>query len=173
MLLTHGADVLRECIDAAEPYPITGLHTAIDFREETLALDRDGRKRGVSTGWRSLDQYMTIRPGELSVITGIPNSGKSEFIEALMVNLAHLCGWYFVVCSFENPPEEHVAELVEKYLGVPFWEGPTRRMSEAELWRAMDWVSDHFVLIRADDEAPTIDLILTAACREGFLSFSF
>ena len=25
-LMQHGADVLRECIEAAEPYPITGLH---------------------------------------------------------------------------------------------------------------------------------------------------
>jgi twinkle protein len=162
-LLTHGADVLCECIDAAEPYPIAGLHRTLEYADETLWLYRDGRKRGVLTGWRSLDQYLTIRPGELTVVTGITNGGKSEFIDALMVNLAHLRDWRFAVCSFENPPEEHIAKLVEKYLGVPFWEGPTQRMSEAQLLRAMDWVSDHFVLIRADDEAPTIELILTAA----------
>jgi twinkle protein len=36
-------------------------------------------------------------------------------------------------------------------------------MSEDEVRRAMDWVVDHFYLIRADDEAPTIDWILAAA----------
>jgi twinkle protein len=163
VLLTHDAKALRECIETAAPYPIAGLHSPLDFVDETFSLYRDGRKRGLSTGWSSLDQFMTIRPGELSVVTGIPNSGKSEFVDALMVNLAHQCGWRFAVCSFENPPEEHIAKLVEKHLGAPFWDGPTWRMSERELQRAIDWVADHFVLIRADDEAPTIDWILEKA----------
>src|SRR5262249_51012013 len=69
-----------------------------------LLLYRDGRTRGLSTGWKSLDEYMTIRPGELSVVTGVPGSGKSEFIDALAVNLAHSHDWRFAICSFENPP---------------------------------------------------------------------
>lgn len=63
VLLIHGADVLRECIDHAEPYPITGLHNVFDYFNETIALYRDGCNRGLSTGWRSLDECMTIRPG--------------------------------------------------------------------------------------------------------------
>jgi twinkle protein len=88
VLLLHGKEVLRECIDLAEPYPIAGLHSAHDFGDETIALYRDGRKRGHSTGWPSLDELMTIREGDLSVVTGIPNSGKSELIDAIMVNIA-------------------------------------------------------------------------------------
>jgi twinkle protein len=106
---------------------------------------------------------MTIRPGELSVVTGVPGSGKSEFMDALAVNLAHAYGWRFALCSFENPPEEHIAKLAEKHSGLPFWDGPTRRMSEADLERAMDWVADHFSLIRFDDEAPTIEATLEKA----------
>jgi twinkle protein len=52
---------------------------------------------------------MTIRPGELSVVTGTPGSGKSEFIDARAVNLAQRYGWCFAVCSFENPAEEHIS----------------------------------------------------------------
>jgi twinkle protein len=170
-LVTHGADVVRECIDAAKPYPITGLHSLVDYTEETLALYRDGRKRAHSTGWTSLDEYMTIREGRLSVVTGIPNSGKSEFVDALMVNLAMGYGWRFAVCSLENPPEEHISKLAEKYLGLPFWPGPTIRMSELELQRALDWSDDHFYLIRFDDETPTIEAILdkgrAAVMRHG------
>jgi twinkle protein len=106
---------------------------------------------------------MTIRAGDLSVVTGIPGSGKSEFIDALMVNLAQRYGWRFGICSFENPPGEHIAKLAEKYLGQPFWEGPAPRMSDAELQRTLDWLADCFYLIRADDEAPTVDWILAAA----------
>lgn len=163
VLLFHGADVLRECIANAEPHPIAGLHSVRDFTDETLALYRDGRARGHSTGWPSVDGLMTIRPGELSVVTGIPNAGKSEFVDALMVNLARQHGWRFAVCSFENPPAEHISKLAEKYLGLPFWDGPSPRMSAAELSDAMAWAADHFHLIRADDEAPTIEWILGAA----------
>jgi twinkle protein len=155
--------VVRECIDQAQPYPIAGLHDILDFEAETIALYRDGRARGHSTGWPCLDELMTIRTGELSVVTGIPNSGKSEFIDALAVNLVSRYGWRFALCSFENPPPEHIAKLVEKDLGLPFWDGPRRRMTEAELRQAMEWVSDHFYLIRFDDEAPTIDAILAKA----------
>jgi hypothetical protein len=67
------------------------------------------------------------------------------------------------VCSFENPPEEHISKVVEKRLRMPFWDGPRMRMSEAELHSALAWVNDHFFFIRADDEAPTIDWILERA----------
>jgi twinkle protein len=160
VLLRHGPEVLRECIEAAEPYPIAGLRDIFEYAEDTIALYRDGRSRGLLTGWSSVDELMTVRPGEVTVVTGIPNHGKSEFVDALAVNLAQRYDWVFAVCSFENPPPEHIAKLAEKYLRLPFWDGPARRMSESELQRAIEWVREHFVLIRADYEAPTIDWIL-------------
>jgi twinkle protein len=162
-LMQHGTEVLRECIEAAEPYPIAGLHGVLDFADETFSLYRDGRAHGHSTGWPSIDELMKIRTGEMSVVTGVPNSGKSEFADAVAVNLAHRYGWRFAVCSFENPPAEHVAKLAEKHLGLPFWDGPRQRMTEAELQQAMTWAADHFHLIRFDNEAPTIDAILEKA----------
>lgn len=162
-LLRHGPEVIRECIEHAEPYPIAGLRNALDFLDETLMLYREGRARGHSTGWPALDELMTIAERRVSVVTGIPGSGKSEFIDALAVNLAQRCGWRFAFCSFENPPADHLSKLAEKYLGLPFWDGPRRRMTEAELRNAMEWLNDHFHLIRFDDEAPTIDAILDKA----------
>ena len=98
-LLAHGAQVVRECIEAATPFPIEGLHSVHDYTTETLTLYRDGQKRGHSTGWPSLDEFMKIRDRELSMVTGIPNSGKSEFIDALTVNLAKSQGWRFASSS--------------------------------------------------------------------------
>src|SRR5207248_729921 len=107
--------------------------------DEVMTLYREGRRRGASTGFPSLDPFMTIRPGELTVTTGAPNAGKSEFVDALTVNLAVAYGWRFAVCSFENPVPEHASKLAEKLVGAPFWDGPTRRMSEPELLQAMEW----------------------------------
>lgn len=44
--------------------------------------------RGISTGWKNLDPFYKVIPGEVTIVTGVPNSGKSEFIDALMVNLS-------------------------------------------------------------------------------------
>lgn len=41
-------------------------------------------------------------PGELTVVTGVPNSGKSEWIDGLLCNLAISQDWAFALCSMEN-----------------------------------------------------------------------
>lgn len=40
--------------------------------------------------------------GELTLITGVPNSGKSEWIDALLCNINERHGWKFALCSMEN-----------------------------------------------------------------------
>ncbi len=36
---------------------------------------------------------------------GVPNSGKSEWLDAVCVNLAEQHGWSFAYCSLEKRPE--------------------------------------------------------------------
>jgi KaiC/GvpD/RAD55 family RecA-like ATPase len=36
--------------------------------------------RGESTGYANVDDLFTIAEGQLSVVTGHPSSGKSEFV---------------------------------------------------------------------------------------------
>ena len=163
VLLKHGKEELATIIDRAQPYPIAALQDTSAFSDAVHRMYQQGRGRGLSTGWASVSEIYTVAPGQLTVLTGVPNCGKSEWLDALTVNLAEAHGWRFAVASFENPPEEHVAKLVEKHLGVPFWDGPTPRMTETQLREGEAWVRDHFWLIRADDEAPTIDLILDSA----------
>jgi len=165
VLSQDGAEVLRECVAQAQPYPIKSLLTAGHFESDVLKLFHGGRDRGMSTGWPELDKYLTIVTGMVSVVTGYPQSGKSEFIDALTVNLSMLHGWKIAVCSFENPPDEHIAKLAEKYVGAPFWEGfGAPRMGEGDLRRAMSWIDERFNFIRADDDtSPTIDWVLETA----------
>lgn len=163
VLVKHGAEALAACIDEARPHPIKALIEAGDFAGDVLALYRQGRRRGAPTGWSSVTELYSVAPGQLTVVTGVPNSGKSEWVDALMVNLAETMNWRFALCSFENPPDEHVTKLVEKRLRKPFFDGPRARMTEAELSGAIDWVADHFSFIRADDDAPTIDWLLETA----------
>jgi twinkle protein len=163
-LWVHGPQVVRECIEAAEPYPISGLYRSADYAEEYWAIYGEDRRRGTSTGWPALDEFMTIAPGQLTVVTGIPNHGKSEFLDALLVNLARRYDWHAALCSFENQPPGHLSKLAEKYLGLPFRDGLRRRMTRADAKAALDWLDEHFFFIRADDDAPaTVEWILERA----------
>lgn len=57
-----GPEVLRGAIENAEVYPIKGLFSFADFFDEINAYYYQtlSYQLGVSTGWRSLDQYYNV-----------------------------------------------------------------------------------------------------------------
>ena len=90
VLMKLGADGLVETIQSATQYPIQGIKTFRDFYHEILAFYRmepGDDNFGLSSGWETLDEYYKVVPGELTIVTGVPNSGKSEWIDALAVRL--------------------------------------------------------------------------------------
>lgn len=163
VLLEDGAQVLRECVEYAEPWPIKSLFTVAAFADAVHDLYDHGPGRSFTTGWPAMNEFYKVRPGEVTVVTGEPGSGKSEWVDALQVQMADKHGWKFALCSFENPPAEHLGKLLEKRCAAPFFDGPTWRMQRPELDQALAWLGEHFFFIRAEDEAPTIDWILETA----------
>jgi twinkle protein len=162
VLMQHGADTLRGCIEAARELPIAGAHSVQDFADDVQRLYRDGIPRGVGTGWPSIDEHYGVRAGDVTVITGAPNSGKSEWLDALTVNLASRHGWRFGVYSPEQgSPAEHIAKLVEKRMGRPFNVGPSPRISPTQLDQALTWANEHFTWIAP--EQPTLQCLLAIA----------
>ncbi len=159
VLFKHGEEKVRQCVEAARPYPVTGIYTFEQFEDEIDRLYREGVEESYSTGWPAVDLLAKVpaQRGLLWIVTGIPGGGKSEWIDALCVNLAKTQGWCTAFCSFENPPDLHATKLIEKYLEMPFWEGPTPRMGEADLARGKAFIIEHFPLLRANDESPTLD----------------
>lgn len=163
-LVARGGASLHEYCLAPSPWPIDGLYTVQDYAGDVMSLFEHGRARGISTGYPSLDQLYTVAPGQLTVVTGIPNNGKSEFIDQLTVNLAKREGWVFGLCSFENDPPNHISKLAEKWLCLPFWDGPTIRMTSWNLEKAIERLQEHFHFMRCEGEvAPTLDWILEKA----------
>lgn len=170
VLVKDGPNKLRAFYENAEPLPIRGLIRFHEYYDEIIKhyfLElRDGQ--GVSTGWPALDKYYRVVPGELTIVTGVPNSGKSEWIDALLCNLSELHGWTFALCSMEKRATDHMRQLSEKYIGLPFFDLPygagIRRMTQKNLDTAIDWVDSRFHLIRYEDDAlPNIDWVLNVA----------
>lgn len=105
-----------------------------------------GLKRGDSPGWPAVDELYSVVLGQWTLITGTPSSGKSEFLDAMLVNLAEQDpSWRFAVYSPEKwPCSTHLIQLVEKRVRKPYNNGPTQRMTLAELEAGSRWVTDHF-----------------------------
>jgi twinkle protein len=155
--------VIKRIIDSAEPYPVAGLCTAAQFSDRLNTLYAKGTGKGVSTGYDSVDNIYTVAPSQLTVVTGYPSSGKSNFVDQLMVNIGRNNGWKFAVCSFENQPEVHISRLMEIYSKKRFFDGK-ERMTEAERDSAFKWVNEHFVFIETNgDEPSSLDSILSRA----------
>lgn len=164
VLTALGAEVLSDLLANPKPLPISGAHTLNEYHEAFVELYEKGDPRGYSTGWHEVDMCYTIRPGDMTIVTGIPNSGKSEWIDALMVNMAANLGWSFGVFSAENwPITEHAKKLAEKFIGKPFAPGINERMSQTERDIAETWISDHFHFVQPEE--PTIGEILNVMRR--------
>jgi len=163
VLVEHGADAARQVIEEARPMPIAGLYTASDIKGDVELLYAEGFRRGLSTGWPSVDALYTVRPGEMTIITGIPGSGKSNWLDALAVNLFKLHEWSFCLCSPENwPVQRHAASIIEKVVGKPF--APSRRLVERmrpdEMEYALGQMDGAFNFIMLGDEDMSLDTIL-------------
>ncbi|KAD3336762.1 hypothetical protein E3N88_32300 [Mikania micrantha] len=170
VLMFMGPSVLREVIESAELYPIKGLFSFKNYLAEIDAYYHQtlGTEIGISTGWKAMDDLYNVVPGELTIVTGVPNSGKSEWIDALLCNLNQSNDWKFALCSMENKVREHARKLLEKRMKKPFFDvrygKSVERMSKEELEEGKKWLSDTFHLIRCENDClPSISWVLGLA----------
>lgn len=134
------------------------------YQEQLRKLWNEGLPSGDKTGWACLDKHYTVSPGQFTVITGWPGSGKSEWLDAVLINLSRQ-GWKFAIFSAENQPVElHIAKMMEKLASKPFGHGPTERISQEELNEYADDLEQSFGFIDASgDSALTAQDVIDAA----------
>lgn len=165
VLMKHGRDALQNILDNAKPLPLTALNTADHYYEQVMDLFLKGDGKGESTGFANVDEIYTVAPGQMTVVTGVPSSGKSNFLDQIMVNLAQRNEWKFAVASMENEPAKHLAKLSEMYMKKPFFQGWPGCMTIDEAKRAHKWCQDHFVFLdfASSKDLPTLDSLLDRA----------
>ena len=111
---------------AAAPF-LGSLHMTLIpiFRPRDRALEVDIVRTnqvqgGVSTGFKRLDEYFSIKRGYPITIAGEPYHGKSQFIKQILVNLSKMHGYkHCVYLGEDGTPEEIIIELQEIYLKKP------------------------------------------------------
>ncbi len=148
----------------------TGFGEDMDRME---ALYLKGMRRGTSTGWASLDGLYTVAPSAATVVTGIPNHGKSAWLDSLLVNLlTRPCEgrpWRFLVCSPEQEPlEMHKVEILERVTGRRFRDGRGYRMTWMEVATNSKDLDERFefALFEANDRFSNLMDTARAFARE-------
>lgn len=169
-LLSRGKDELRNLIYDATPYPIDGLYGVANYRAQVKNIYDGDVQQPLSTGWPLMDQIYRVMPSTFNVVTGVPNHGKSNWLDQLAVQMAWKHGWKFSIFSPEHSTAQHLRRLSEKVIKKPFDDGPSPRMTQDDLDDALDFLEAHFYFIESQDEIPTIDWLLQKA-RAACLRF--
>lgn len=163
-LYQSGYGERRQKLDSALAVPQThnkeaSILNVSDVRDKIFEIKKNGYQRGKTTGWKSLDQMFSIAKRQLTIITGVPSAGKSEFMDALSVNLMVHCDWKFGVFSPENyPAEMHYHKLIEKICG-----NKLELLKDEDVETAIKIINDHFFFIDALEDDLSLEAIFDQA----------
>jgi twinkle protein len=166
VLVKHGKEALKQMVENATVWPIEGLIAMDDIYEDVCNYYENGYPDGIKVGIDGFDDYLQLLPGQLTTITGIPGSGKSEFTDYLMCMTAKNHKWPWGVCSFENQPVAfHVTKLIEKMAGKAFGfrKDHFNRVNTDEFQYAVGLIDLYFHFININQVELTINGLLDKA----------
>jgi hypothetical protein len=120
--------------------------------------DSGFRNRGVKLSWERFTKCYRPCKGTLNTVTGIPSMGKSEVMDAIMLDTAMNHNWKWAVFSPENYPYEiHIQKLLEKLLGYPFHgEG---KMTRETVKAGIAFLTKYFYILKPSEDKNNIDSI--------------
>ena len=120
-LIKYGRESLLKCLADAPEIKLEGVFSVSDFEQSLDALFEHGMQKGVTIGHDNFDRLCSFETKRLCIVTGIPGSGKSEFIDEIAERLNMRYGWRFAYFSPENAPlAYHASKLIEKFTGKKF-----------------------------------------------------
>lgn len=163
-LLKNGVEGLRQRIEEAKPVPMPDIKEVGDFEDALNALYQNGPVPGKTTGWKNLDKVVTFGTGQLALVTGRSNDGKSEWLDELMVRLMLRTGWNAGYWTPENTILEHSCKIIEKLTDRKFGHKGDVGVQPDQFERCKQWMKTHLAWIDLPFDQLYIDIILER-CR--------
>jgi len=155
-LQKYGKEKLSERISGARPVPLENVTTFRDIEDEVTDFVRNGFKPGFQVGLENFDDIFSTYTGQFITVTGIPSSGKSDFVDQMVVGYNSNYGWKTAFASPENQPTYlHAHKLMRKH-----WQGmPTAADIDGDRWNQVaDHCNSNYYHI--DMERYTLDSVL-------------
>ena len=147
-LQKYGKQKLAEHIASAKPVPLENVTTFKDVEHEVVDFVHNGFKPGYQVGLPNFDSIFSTYTGQFITVTGIPSSGKSDFVDQMVVGYNSLYGWKTAYASPENAPTYlHAHKLIRKV-----WQGmPTKGDVGSDKWKQItNHVHENFYFIDMD-----------------------
>lgn len=165
VLVKYGREAVINVIGNAVQWPIHGIMPMDEMIGDVMDFYDNGYPQGYKSHIPEFDNLLTFYPGQLTTITGIPGSGKSEYVDWLMASLTRFHGWSWGVCSFECPPAIHVTKLAEKFTdrSFAFRKNPDHRMNQKQFEYAIGMIDKYFHFINLSLVDITMDGLLKKA----------
>lgn len=136
-----------------------------DVKDEALKIFNNGYESALSTYVLELDYHFKFKRGEITLLSGIGNYGKSTFMKYLLLLQVLYDGRKFAFFSPEdNPAAEFYHDLVEICMAQRCTPDSLCRPSQAEYERWYDFIAQHIFYVYPKSVAPTPDYI-----KERFL----
>jgi twinkle protein len=161
VLIAHGPDALRQCLMDQTPVPIDGVIKPSAIISKLKELYYNEQEEGLSTGWCNLDKLYRVAPGQWTVVTGIPNHGKSEWLDSLMTNMIIKHKWKFGIFSPENHPVQvHMRKILKKIVKKPYGKGYKGSMPWSVAEECTINADDFITFVGDREEGHTVESIL-------------
>ena len=117
-LIKYGPEKLSRCISDARPVPLENVTTFKDIEADVTDFVKHGFKPGYQVGLSNFDDIFSTYTGQFITVTGIPSSGKSDFVDQMVVGYNRNYGWKTAFASPENAPTYlHAHKLMRKVWG--------------------------------------------------------
>ena len=155
-LLKYGQERLAQCITQAKPVPLENVTTFKDVEAEVEDFVQNGFKPGYQVGLHNFDSIFSTYTGQFITVTGIPSSGKSDFVDQMIVGYNKNYGWKTAYASPENQPIYlHAHKLMRKV-----WEGMPNKseLGSAKWQQVAGHVNENYYFI--DMDRYTLDSVL-------------
>lgn len=158
-LLKYGPEI-KDVIPNAIPVPVKGIVSVGSMYAEIRDLYDNGVQKGKTIDHPSIDDLITWETGRLAIVTGIPSSGKSEFVDYVVSKLNILHGWKVAYFTPENYPLKfHYTKIYEKLIGKKF---SRDKSTEIEWDMAYEYIKENYFYI-LNEEDLSINSILESS----------
>jgi len=136
-----------------------------DVKEYALDIYDKGYESVDGIDVKELDALYKMKRGEVTLLTGIGNYGKSAFLKWYMLMRILVFEDKFALFAPEdNPAQEFYHDMVEIYLGCDCTPKNVNRPTKKEYEQVYDFISKHMFYVYPKDVAPTPEYI-----KERFL----
>ena len=112
-------------VEGADEIELDGMVNYDTLFDSVVEVVKEGDRVGYEVSYKSFANIFRFKGTGILTITGIPGHGKTEIVDACIIDLARLYGHSTYIVGFEQTTEEHIIKLIRRMIGTnvtcPSW----------------------------------------------------